>query len=214
MPEHDSPRAVLYLLQRRHSVNANFVPGQQVTPLRELRCVLLAYAAFFVALLALGFTVGSFWWLHARRGSLTATPPRSYAFANRVRLRLPLAFFNTGATALIVGDLRLVIENQSSRTPLRWISTRTTLRPEKEDGFAFAAPFSVRGRATKDVLAEFGDELGWTPEPSSNHRMRLEAQIHPSEEWRNVVEFVWWAPPSADIMKQYIAHRNELESRG
>jgi len=133
----------------------------------------------------------------------------SYAFAEKVRLRLPLAFFNTGAKALIVSDLRLVIEDEPSRKPLRWITTRTTLRPASDDGFAFATPFSVQGRGTKEVVAEFGDDLGWTPAPGSGHRIRLEAQVHPSEEWDDIVAFEWWAPPSADEMKRYIAHRNE-----
>jgi hypothetical protein len=169
----------------------------------------MVYAALAVSLLALAFTIGSFWWLHARRGSLTATRPRSYAFVEKVRLRLPLAFFNTGAEALIVSDLRLVIENQPSRKPLRWTTTRTKLRPEPDDGFAFPTPFSVQGRGTKEVVAEFGDDRGWAPAPGSSHRIRLEAQVHPSDEWEDVVAFEWWAPLSADVMKQYIAHRNE-----
>jgi hypothetical protein len=174
----------------------------------------MVYAALAVSLLALAFTVGSFWWLHARRGSLTATPPRSYAFVEKVRLRLPLAFFNTGAKALIVSDLRLVIQDQPSRKPFRWITTRTKLRPESDDGFAFATPFAIQGRGTKELVAEFGDDLDWTPAPGSKHRIRLDAQIHPSEEWDDVVAFEWWAPPSADTMKQYIAHRNEPAGDG
>lgn len=59
-------------------------------------------------------------------------------------------------------------------------------------------------------MVEFGEnEHGWIPVPGSSHRIRLEARIHPSEEWVCVVAFEWWAPPSADLMKRYIAHRNE-----
>jgi hypothetical protein len=151
----------------------------------------------------------AFWWLHARRGSPAATRPRSYAFADRVRLRLPLAFFNTGAKALIVSDLRLVIADEPERVPLGWITTRTKLRAESDDGFAFATPFSVQGRGTKELIAEFGDNLGWEPAPGSRHRLQLQAQVHPSEEWDEIAAFDWWAPPSADLMKQYVAHRNE-----
>jgi hypothetical protein len=143
-----------------------------------------------------------------RRGSLTAATPRSYAFVEKVRLRLPLVFFNTGAQALIVTDLRLVIEHRPSRQSFRWITTRTTLRPESDDGFAFSTPFSVQGRGTREVIAEFGDDLGWTAAPGGAHRIRLQAQVHPSEEWDEVVAFDWWAPPLADQM-HYIAYRNE-----
>jgi hypothetical protein len=168
----------------------------------------LTAAALLVAVLALGFTIASFWWLHARRGSLTVARPRAYAFADKVRLRLPLAFFNTGAVALIVSDLRLVVDDPT-RAPMEWVTTRTKLRPEKEDGFAFATPFSVPGRGTREVIAEFGDNSGWSVTPGSKHRMAVEAQMHPAEKWVGLATFDWWAPPSADNMGRYIAYRNE-----
>jgi hypothetical protein len=89
----------------------------------------MAYAALLVSALALAFTIGTFWWLNARKSSLEAAAPASYAFADKVRLRLPLAFFNTGAKALIITDLRLVLVD-SEREPLAWITTRAKLRPE------------------------------------------------------------------------------------
>lgn len=56
----------------------------------------MPYAAVAISLFALAFTIGSFWWLHARRGSLTATAPRVYAFSsNAMRLRLPLVIYNS-----------------------------------------------------------------------------------------------------------------------
>ena len=170
----------------------------------------MAYAALAISVLALGFTLASFWWLNAREGSLEATRPPNYAFAANpeLRLRFPLAFFNTGAKALIVTDLRVVFDDKPTPSPFRWITIRTKLRPEEDDGFAFATPFSVGGRSAKEVIAEFGDVQGWSPQPLSKHRLRLQAEIHPSEEWTDVVTFDWWVPP-AEKMGPYIAHRNE-----
>jgi hypothetical protein len=74
--------------------------------------------ALLVALLALFFTVASFWWLNARRGSLQVGEPGAYAFANKPRLRLPTAFYNTGARALIVTDLRLLLVEDAAQPPL------------------------------------------------------------------------------------------------
>ncbi|MBD0281673.1 MAG: hypothetical protein ICV69_05700 [Thermoleophilaceae bacterium] len=139
----------------------------------------MVYAALAISGFTLAFTVLSFWWLHARRGSLEAAPPRTYAFIDRVRLRLPLAFFNTGAAALIVTDLRLVVEDAPSGQPLRWETTRSKLRPESDDGFAYATPFSIQGRATREVIAEFGHNRGWSPDPASRHRVQLQAKVHP-----------------------------------
>ena len=110
----------------------------------------------------------------------------NYAFANKpeLRLRFPLAFFNTGAKALIVTDLRVVFDDEPTPSPSRWITTRTKLRHEEHDGFAFATPFSVGGRSAKEVIAEFGDVRGWSLEPLSKYRLRLQAEIHPSEKRR------------------------------
>jgi len=79
---------------------------------------ILDYAAIAVAVLALVFTVASFWWLNARKGSIRATQPRAYAFGGsgaQLRLRFPFALFNTGAKALIVGDLRVVLDGEPGR---------------------------------------------------------------------------------------------------
>jgi hypothetical protein len=169
----------------------------------------MAYSAAAVSVLALIFAVASFWWLNARTGTLTVARPQTYAFTNRPRLRLPLVFFNTGAKALIVNDLRLIIEGRSERPALGWITTRSLLRPEPNDDFAFATPFAVAGRGTREMVAEFGDDEAWSPAPGSRHRLRLQAQVHPSQRWRDLTALDWWAPPSAEIMKRYIAHRNE-----
>src|SRR5919199_554356 len=83
-----------------------------------------------VAVMALLFTVASFWWLYVRRGSLIVGRPGTYAYAPRpVRLRLPLAFYNTGASALIVSDLQAVAIAEPARSPLRWIATVSQLQP-------------------------------------------------------------------------------------
>lgn len=46
----------------------------------------MAYVSVLIAVLALVFTVVSFWWLQARGGKLTAAAPSAYAFANKPRL--------------------------------------------------------------------------------------------------------------------------------
>lgn len=174
----------------------------------------MAYAAVTISLLALAFTITSFWWLHARQGSLTATCPRGYAFVaapDKVRLRLPLAFFNNGAKALIVSDLRIAFAHENHK-PLTWITTRSKLRPENDDGFAFAAPFAVQGRGTRELIVEFGRQESWSVTPASRQQLRLQALLHPAERWVDVATFEWWAPPTAEAMSSYIAHRNEPAS--
>ena len=176
----------------------------------------MGYAAVAVAILALVFATASFWWLNAREGSITATRPRAYAFGRAgalLRLRFPFALFNTGAKALIVEDMRLVLDGESERPHLRWLTTRDRLRPEPDDGFAYATPFAIAGRSTREVIAEFepGAKVDWPPPLGIEHRLRLQAQIHPREEWVDLVAFGWWAPPD-DKHGNYIAHRNEPDA--
>ena len=110
--------------------------------------------------------------------------------------------------ALIVADLRLVTVEAQLR-PLAWITTRATLQPGSEDGFAFATPFAVAGRGTREVVAEFGDDLGWFPDHARKYRMTIEAQVHPGSEWVRVAGFDWWTPPTRG-WTEYVTYRNEF----
>ena len=169
----------------------------------------MAYASIAISILALLFTTGAFWWLHARRGRIVAAQPRTYAFADKVRLRLPLVLFNSGATALVVTDLRIGLDGDPDRSRFDWITTRATLRPGGNDDHAFATAFAVKGREAREIIAEFGDNEGWSPPPGSKHRMRVQAMVAPSREWEDVGTFDWWAPPAGSPTSAYIAHRNE-----
>lgn len=166
-------------------------------------------ASLVVAVLALLFAVGSFWWLNARSGRLTLATPRTFAYAGppgTLRLRFPLSFYNTGAKDLIVEDLRVTSDDFPG--PLRWITTRTTIKPHTEDGHEFAKPFAVRGRSTTEVIAEFGDDSwDWRPQPGSEHQVAIEGRLSQSADWKVITSLSWWAPvENPDV---YITHRNE-----
>lgn len=166
-------------------------------------------ASLVIAVLALLFAVGSFWWLNARSGRLVLATPRTYAYAGpagTLRLRFPLSFYNTGAKDLIVEDLRVTSDDFPG--DLRWITTRTTIKPQPEDGHEFAKPFAVRGRSTTEVIAEFGDDSWeWRPQPGSEFRVAIEGRLAQSADWRVIASFSWWAP--AENPNAYITHRNE-----
>jgi hypothetical protein len=170
----------------------------------------MAVAALVISLLALLFTLGSFWWLNARRGSIQVATPQSYAFVHGFRLRLPLAFFNSGAVPLLITDLRICICGVGH---FPWQTTRSTLRPSSDDEHAFGTPFSIRGRDTKELIAEFGENHQWLPEPGADYRICLEAKVHPEKSWDEVLAFTWWAPPRGELMARYIAHRNQPEAQ-
>jgi hypothetical protein len=165
--------------------------------------------ALLIAVLALLFTIASFWWLYARRGSLEVGQPGAYAFARKVRLRLPLAFYNTGARSLIVTDLQAVLVDDPAQQPLRWIATVSELRPDESNERDLATPFAVAGRATREIIPELGHDQGWSPSPSTKYRLRLLAKLHDrGDDWHMLTEFDWWAPPNGAEMNRYIAYRN------
>lgn len=177
----------------------------------------MTYVGVITGALALVFAAVSFWWLNARRGKLRVTDPHAYAFGGSrelLRLRFPFAFFNTGAVARIVDDMRIVHVSEPERPHLRWLTTRDRLRPEREDGFAFQTPFSIAGRATKELIAEFQPSAGldWSPPSDVTHQLALQAQLYPKHEWVTLVTFDWWAPPE-EKRSHYLAHRNEPNPR-
>lgn len=163
----------------------------------------------FLPILALVFTVASFWWLWLRSGRLTASAPRFFAAAanaQQVRIRFPLVLHNSGARPIVVEDLRLSIDDRQ----LDWISTRKTVRTLTDDWVDFASPFAVPDRAALSVIAEFGEDAsGWKPEAARCYQVTIE--WFSREEWRPLVLFEWWAPPAA-TMGQYIGHRNRQPS--
>jgi hypothetical protein len=170
----------------------------------------VAVAALVVAILALVFTVSSFWWMNAHRGALQVGRPGAYALVGAVRLRLPLALYNTGATALIVTDIRLVaVAELTAGAPYLWLATLSQLQPKEIEERDFQTPLAVPARGTREVVAEF--EGPWCPLPGSERWMRLEAKLHPSGDWRSVGEFDWWAPPPGCDLRRYITYRNARE---
>jgi hypothetical protein len=172
----------------------------------------IAVAALIVSVLALIFTVGSFWWMNARRGSIEIGRPGTYAFAaSTLRLRLPLALYNTGATALIVTDIRFRPQSATDGEPYLWLATLSNLRPTEGEPRDFTTPFAVLGRSTVEIVAE--SEGSWCPVPGTERWMLIEAKLHPSGDWRVVGQFDWWAPPVGGDVSRYITYRNaEIQS--
>jgi hypothetical protein len=123
-----------------------------------------------IAVLALLFTVFSFWWLNARRGRLRMTEVRLFACyvgGNGGRLRLPIALHNTGAVPLVVVDLRIRAESRGLERMAATRTHRTTIRPGADDVEDFPRPYEVPGRAVVTKFVEFtmAPELMLTLQP-------------------------------------------------
>ncbi len=162
-------------------------------------------AAIGISISALLFTVGSFWWLHARTGRLVTAPPRRYAGVFTMDgglLRLPLVLYNTGPVPIVLDDMRLVTEGGQS---LKWITLRSTLKPTSDDELDFTSNLVVAGRSTVHAFIEFKTEdPSWVPNAEAHVRFRLEG-LQRRADWTSLVEFTLEMPSTA-TMGTYIAH--------
>ncbi|GAA2729401.1 hypothetical protein CAE01nite_28760 [Cellulomonas aerilata] len=165
--------------------------------------------AIVIAGSALVFTVASFWWLNARRGRLTMTEVRifsAYIRSDLSLLRLPITLFNTGASALVVVDLRLQMQSGESRATLATRTFRTTIRPGSDDVDDFPYPYAVAGRSVVTRFVEFtGDaRVMAAGKPAT---IQLEALID-RKGWREIGSSTVRLDCVADP-KQYITYSND-----
>ena len=125
-----------------------------------------AMTAITISLLALSFTIGSFWWVNARRAKLVGFEPKTWAgyVKRRSALRLPVLIHNPGAVPVVVREMRVRFVEDGS--VLDWEWNRATVYPTSDDNLDATRPFSVPGRSTFDFVPEFrGAFPGVVPEP-------------------------------------------------
>jgi hypothetical protein len=163
-----------------------------------------------VASLALLFTVGSFWWLNARQGRLKSYEPQSFAACrtpDKLRLLFPLVFYNSGATPIVVQDMRLSFPEESRwKAPLPWTTTRSQLSPSS-DGWTFPAVFSIAGRAAQQMFIEFGGPFPIVTPLARDYRIRIEVKVVHRKRWIQLVTFTLRAAHVTEP-ERYIAYSN------
>jgi hypothetical protein len=112
-----------------------------------------------VALAALGFTVGSFWWMNWRVGSLTVPgAPSSFAGTTqngRLILLFPLVFYNSGPVPYVVRDLRLRFGDEPDGPPLSYHRVRSGISPSHSELEDLSAAFPVGGNEAVRMFCEF-----------------------------------------------------------
>src|SRR5690349_5340810 len=96
------------------------------------------------SVLALLFTIVSFWWIQVRRGRLNCYISHAYSGAfgpEKLLFVVPLVLHNPAPAPLVVTDLRLRIDGLTGRLSkdsdklpikLRWISSHTAVYPKNE----------------------------------------------------------------------------------
>lgn len=150
----------------------------------------MSYAALAVSLMALLFTVLSFWWLNARRGRLRSYVPTTWAaYVDRERsaIRFPLVLHNTGAVTLVVIGIRLRFVEGGELMAWEW--TRTRVDPKADDIEDATAPFSIPGGQTRELIPEFrGAFPGIVPDQRA-YPVTIEALSSLDDDWQNILSF-------------------------
>jgi len=174
------------------------------------------YSALIISILALLFTVFSFWWMNWRRGKLIIGSPRSFAATCQgevgdLIVQLPLVFYNTGATAQIVQNLRLTLEQEEKKSfSLYFNNTLSNLA--SNENREWARQFAVEGRKSYSSIFVFQREPGKFVFKPPKCTAILEAKLNEKDKWETLLTFTMQTPKSAIgplNSGQLIAHDND-----
>jgi hypothetical protein len=170
-------------------------------------------APVVISVLALLFTVASFWWLQAYRGRLSCFPVQTfsgYLDQHKAALRFPLCIYNSGAVPLVVTDLRLrLLPPVGEDVRMHFRTIRRSIRTDEDDWADFAHAYSVAGRSVDTRMVEFAMHespaalLSGVPVDAV-----VEAQVGHSPAWRELGRF----PVHVETMahpQNYITYSNQ-----
>lgn len=171
------------------------------------------YTALLISVLALSFTVISFWWMNWRKGNLNVGVPRAYAARgsrqDALVVELPFVFFNDGPTPIIVQNLRLVLaDEQPAPNALTFMATVEKLGTD--EGRAFATQFPVRGREALRLVCEFQRRPGNLAFERGIYNFELQAILNNFNTWETLCSFPInvTSQDVKTINQQFIVHDN------
>ncbi|MBN1567922.1 MAG: hypothetical protein JXA73_08735 [Acidobacteria bacterium] len=170
------------------------------------------YPALIISILALLFTVFSFWWMNWRTGKLIIAPPRSFAAIGsreHMIIEIPLVFFNTGPMPIVIQNMRLFLPDY--KLHLSFMATVAKL--SQEEGRVFATQFPVRGRESVLMICEFHASGNRISFEAKKYRIELQGFYHKKKEWDTLLCFQLNVPINAlpTINQQFIAYDNMLD---
>jgi hypothetical protein len=147
-------------------------------------------APVFISCLALLFTVGSFYWLQARKGRLKLFPVitfSGYWKKSRLVLRLPVILFNSGARPRVITALRLVTtDNEGKTIVLECHSFRKTIDPTPDDMEDMAHAYAIPARQVVTKHAHFAvDSLPVFNQPGPTS-FQVQALVDVSTRWHKL----------------------------
>ncbi len=148
--------------------------------------------AWIIAVCALLFTIGSFWWINVRRGQLRSYTPTTYAASMsgaKLVVCVPLVLYNSGAAPIVVLTMRLrFVDAPVGAGAVPWQNTREKLPPDPSTK-SLAAVFAVAGRTAEQRYVEFSrDDLGFSP-PHVRVPVVVEARLAHKQDFQPLIQF-------------------------
>lgn len=173
----------------------------------------MSTAALLISILAILFTVFSFWWMNWRKGSLELGNVRTYAAVSsgdKLLIEVPLIFFNPGALPVLVENLRLTLPDHGGpHTALHFSATVAKLATD--EGRAFATPFAVHKGQALEKICEFQRLRSGFRFEAQTYDMTIEALIKGESDWKVVRNFQLKVRASQidTLNSRLVAHDNE-----
>jgi hypothetical protein len=176
-----------------------------------------------VSLLALVFTIFSFWWMNWRPGRLNVGTIRAFAAGrgveghagakNFIIVTLPLIVWNSGARPLLIEDLRLTPLGNHKLPDLAFEAVDeklTTIDLERNDKIKrdyFFLPLALKPNEIVKANCVFEARKTNFAFEGVRYRLSLEARLTGSSEWRHIREL---ALDFSDLDDLGIFNLNEL----
>jgi hypothetical protein len=154
--------------------------------------------ALLISTLALLFTIFSFWWMNWRRGKLIIGKPNSFAASsqgenNLLLVQLPLIFYNSGALAHVVQNLRLTLKQDKRKSAILYFNN-TLDSLASNDGREWARQFAVNARSAYSSVFVFQRRPGQFVFSTGKVTAILEGKINNSDKWQVLLSFELYTP--------------------
>jgi hypothetical protein len=154
---------------------------------------LLNNLALLISLVALMFTLFSFWWMNWRRGKLIIGTPYSYAAVSTGKdkmlfIQFPFVFYNSGAAVQLIQTLRLKLkQGEKSSAILFWNNTLKNLA--KDDGHEWVKQFAIEGRSSFESIFVFRRIPGNFIFSPGIVKVVLEGKVNNNSKWQVLSKF-------------------------
>ncbi|MDD5515646.1 MAG: hypothetical protein PHX71_09940 [Synergistales bacterium] len=170
------------------SAKTSFALGSKISSsIAGILAISISYTAMVISILALTFTIFSFWWMNWRKSKIIVGDPRSFTLATQgldelLIVQLPLVFYNSGAATQVVQNLRLTLEqNNKKSSKLNFNNTVSDL--SSNDGRTWGRQFPIEGRKTYSNIFVFQKKPGkFIPTPG-----KCKAIL----EWKSYDDMTW-----------------------